>query len=151
MSKQTRKNTRENPKIRELSFLIGKWHTEGEIIDSTSASSGKIRGMDTYEWISGGHFILHRVDVFMDTQRTEVIEIIGFDDKRKAYFMTSFDNQGTSTTMYATLEKSGILKISDKEMRSTLSVAKNGNSMTAKWEQLQKNKWLPWLDMKLTK
>jgi hypothetical protein len=136
--------------MKQLSFLIGKWHTEGEIIKKDALDkSKKIRGMDTYEWVSGGYFILHRVDVFMGNDRTEVIELIGYDEQRKVYVLTSFDNSGSMLTMEATLEKSGVLKLGDSKMRATLSVTKDG-AMTAKWELFEK-KWHPWMRIRLVK
>lgn len=139
-------------KLKHLSFLVGKWHTEGEILKTPSSPFSPIKGMDTYEWINDGFFLLHRVDVFMGDTRTEVIEIIGYDSNKKSYFMQSFDNKGELATMYATLEKSGVFKIVDNKMRSTLSVNKNGNHMMAKWERSEDGKkWIPWMDVKLTK
>ena len=40
--------------LKKLHFLIGKWHTTGKILQGAPGSSNEIRGMDTYEWISGG-------------------------------------------------------------------------------------------------
>ncbi|HMJ47423.1 MAG TPA: DUF1579 family protein [Ferruginibacter sp.] len=137
--------------LKKLSFLIGKWHTEGLILQDVPDSSNEIRGMDTYEWIAGGFFILHRVDIFMGKERTEVIEIIGYDESRKSYFMKSFDNRGETITMYAVLEKPGVLKLGDKKMRSILT-SKSGNSMIAKWELSENGKtWNPWMNIKLNK
>ena len=33
--------------IKKLDFLIGRWHTKGEILQGGSDSSKEIRGMDT--------------------------------------------------------------------------------------------------------
>ncbi|MEO6668051.1 MAG: DUF1579 family protein [Ferruginibacter sp.] len=144
--------TKPGSQIRKLSFLIGNWHTTGEILQGAPNSSKEIRGMDTYEWISGGFFILHRVDVLMANERTEIIEIIGYDKSKKSFFMKSFDNQGEATTMYAVVEKSGVLKLGDEKMRSTLTVNKRGNSMNAKWELSDNGKaWKPWMDIRFIK
>ena len=138
--------------LKKLNFLIGKWHTRGEILQDTAGSSKQIRGIDTYEWVSGGHFIFHRVDVFMGNKRTEAIEVIGYDEMRKTYFMTSFDDQGSSTTMYAVLQKRGVLQFGDKKMRSVLTTNKDGSSMNAKWELFENGKtWKPWMTIQLDK
>jgi len=139
-------------RLKKLSFLIGKWHTEGEILQRVANSSKEIRGMDTYEWISAGFFILHRVDVFMGNERTEAIEIIGYDENRKSYFMKSFDSHGESIIMYADLVQAGVLKFGDDKMRANLTFNKNGNSMLAKWELSENGKtWKPWMVLKLKK
>ena len=138
--------------LKKLNFLIGKWHTKGEILQGAPTSSTDIRGTDTYEWVAGGFFILHRVDVFMGNEKTEAIEIIGYDAGRKSYFMKSFDSQGDSITMYAVLEKPGVFKFGDNKMRSVLTVKKGGSSMTAKWELSENGKaWKPWMNIQLDK
>ncbi|MES2777764.1 MAG: DUF1579 family protein [Bacteroidota bacterium] len=152
MAKNKTSSTKPGSQVRKLNFLIGNWHTKGEILQGAPKSSKEIRGMDTYEWIAGGFFILHRVDVFMANERTEVIEIIGYDKSRKSYFMKSFDNRGEATTMYAVLEKPGVLKLGDQKMRSKLTVDKSGNAMTAKWELSENGaSWTPWMDMQFRK
>jgi len=140
MAKKNSSPKNPSVQLKKLNFLIGKWHTQGEILQRVSVSSKDIRGMDTYEWVSGGFFILHRVDVFMGNERTEAIEIIGYEERRKSYFMKSFDSQGASITMYAALEKSGVLKFGDNKMRSVLTANKDGSSMTAKWELSENGK-----------
>ena len=148
MAKKNSSPKKPSVQLKKLNFLIGKWHTQGEILQGASASSKDIRGMDTYEWVSGGFFILHRVDVFMGNERTEAIEIIGYDESRKSYFMKSFDNQGASITMYAVLEKPGVLKFGDDKMKSVLTANKDGNSMSAKWELSENGKtWKPWMNI----
>lgn len=152
MAKNKTSLTKSSSQIKKLNFLIGNWHTKGEILQGAPNSSKEIRGMDTYEWISGGFFMLHRVDVFMANERTEVIEIIGYDETKKSFFMKSFDNHGEATTMFAVLEKSRVLKLWDKKMKSTLTVSKSGNSMIAKWELSENGKtWKPWMDIKFSK
>ena len=137
--------------IKKLNFLIGKWHTYGEILQGAT-SSKTIRGMDSYEWISGGVFILHRVDVFMGNKRTEAIEIIGYDESRKSYFMKSFDSNGEAPIMYAKLKKSGAFEFGDTKMRSILKPSKTGRAMSAKWELAENGKlWKPWMEIRLEK
>ena len=149
--KKTARGKQPGP-LKKLSFLIGKWHTEGLVLPDGKVAAKKIRGMDTYEWIAGGHFILHRADVFMGSTRIEVLEIIGYDESRGCYFMTSYDNQGESLTLYATLEKPGVLKLGDKKMRALLTADKKGNPMRAKWEISGNGEtWKHWMDVKLHK
>lgn len=138
--------------MKKLEFLIGSWHTQGEVLQDGSNASLQISGMDTYEWISGGCFILHRVDVFMGKARTEAVEIIGYDKNRQTFFMKSFDNQGEETLMYALVEKAGVLKFGDNKMKSVLSISKDGNTMHAKWEQSKNGKdWEPWMQLEFKK
>lgn len=54
--------------------------------------------MDTYEWLPGGFFLIHRVDGRMGEAEVTAIEIIGFDASIQAYLTRSFDNQGNAGT-----------------------------------------------------
>lgn len=151
MAKQKSSSNKAFHQIRKLSFLIGKWHTQGEILNAVPQSR-TIRGMDSYEWVSGGAFILHRVDVFMGTKRMEAIELIGYDESHKTYFMKSFDSDGEAPLMFAKLKKSGVFEFGDKKMRSTLTPSKSGSSMSAKWEVAEGGKhWKPWMEIRLEK
>lgn len=152
MAKKNLSQIKPSAQLKKLNFLIGKWHTQGEILWGGSFNSKIIRGMDTYEWVAGGFFILHRVDVFMGNERTEAIEIIGYDEIRKSYFMKSFDNQGLSITMYAVLEKPGVLKFGDNKMKTVLIANKAESSMSAKWDISENGKtWKSWMNIQLNK
>ncbi|HEY3406254.1 MAG TPA: DUF1579 family protein [Ohtaekwangia sp.] len=132
--------------LKKLAFLIGKWDTRGTI---TKDASILIKGTDTYEWISGNCFILHRVDVLMGDEGTEVTEIIGYDQGRGQYFLTSYDNTGAVVTMQATLDDSGVLKLGNDQMRATLHRGDDGN-LNAKWE-LFEDTWQPWMEIVLVR
>jgi hypothetical protein len=138
----------------ELDFFVGHWKTEGEIKSDSSVSSKKIKGSDTYEWVAGGFFLLHRVDVMIGDDRTEVIEMIGRAGKKKddGFAMRSFDNQGNFTTMKGYLETPNVFKIEGQGMRSKLVVNENQTLMTILWEQSSDGvNWNPWMELKLTK
>ena len=135
--------------LKQLSFLIGKWHTSGRLLAENADSSSVIRGMDTYEWIAGGEFILHTVDVFMGKERAQVSEIIGPGKRGKKFFMTSYDNSGAVITMNASLTAKGVLRLGDDKMRATLSRNRDG-SMTARWELFNRT-WKPWMEIELRK
>lgn len=141
------------PELKQLNFLVGKWNTNGEARDGASGQVNKITGTDSYEWVAGGCFLLHRVEVVMGDEKVEAIEIIGeFDAASNTYHMRSFDNQGNFITMRASIESAGVLKISGELMRSTLVLSKEGNHMTANWERFINNAtWTPWIEMQFTK
>ncbi|MGH7725605.1 MAG: DUF1579 family protein [Candidatus Eiseniibacteriota bacterium] len=48
-----------------LNPFVGVWNTEGEMRNTPSGSSTKFKATDTYEWLPGGHFLLHRFDANM--------------------------------------------------------------------------------------
>lgn len=138
----------------DLNFFAGSWKTEGEIRGEGDASPKEIAGHDIYEWVAGGFFLLHRVDVMMGDERTEVIEIIGSAGKKKddGFAMRSFDNQGNVVTMKGYVETPGVFKIEGVGMRSTLELSGNQNVMTVAWEQSSEDgQWNPWMKLKLTR
>jgi hypothetical protein len=143
----------EDPRLSALNFLCGNWQTEGEILGDSGEVVDKITGIDSYEWVSGGCFLLHRVDVLMGDTKTEVIEVIGsYDSTDDSYAMRSFGNDGNFITMKGRFEKDGVFKIEGEGIRSTLVYNQSEQSMTISWERLQDGSlWKPWLNMKLSK
>jgi hypothetical protein len=136
-----------------LSFLIGEWKTDGEILSEGPGDSQRVSGKDTYEWVSGGYFLLHRVDVTMGNDHVEVIELIGpaGTEKDNEFSMHSFDNQGKTTVMKGFLEKKDLFKIEGEGLRSTLKVDADGKVMMITWEQFSQGAWKLWITMTLTK
>jgi hypothetical protein len=141
------------PEMKPLSFLVGEWKTEGEIHDETSAVKQRVSGQDSYEWVSGGFFLLHRVDVNMGKDRVEVIELIGSSgpEKDDRFTMHSFDNQGKVAVMKGHLEQPNLFKIEGQGLRSTLKVAEEGKVMLITWEQFSQGTWNLWITMTLTR
>ena len=138
--------------LKRLNFLVGKWQTSGTVRATSSSPSLEITGTDVYEWTLGGSFLLHRVAVLMGEERTEVIELIGYDASSKTYPMRSFDQQGNFTTMQANIDQDGVLKITGDKMRSALSASKDGRYMKAHWERSEDGStWMPWMDMEFTR
>lgn len=138
--------------LKSLEFIIGHWKTEGATIATATSPATLISGTDTYEWILGGAFILHRVDVYMGEEKTEVIELIGFETADTTFSLRSFDKRGNFTLMQGRLMSEKEFKIEDKKMRSTLTINDSGDEMTAFWEQSEDGlTWFPWMDLKLTR
>lgn len=138
--------------LQQLNFLIGNWNTEGQVLATPGNPSVTIKGTDTYEWVTEGFFVLHRVDVLIGNEKVEVVEIIGsYDPQNKIYAMHSFDNKGEHTAMFASIE-SGVMTITGNMMRATLSASGDGRQMTAKWERSEDGlAWKPWIDMRFSK
>jgi hypothetical protein len=135
-----------------LSFLIGKWKTNGETEADNKTPAVKFEGTDSYEWTLDGQFILHTVDVTMGGDRVQAMEFIGeFDEQTKKYTMRSFDSHGAYLEMKAHLDGTGDLHIEGNNMRSILSVT-DENNLTARWERSEDNKkWMSWMKLTLSK
>ena len=86
---------------KRLDIFVGKWNTEGQVLTDSDAPAAKILATDTYEWLPGKFFLLHRVDANIGEEKTEVLEIIGYDASSQMYHAQSFDSQGNSDTFQA--------------------------------------------------
>lgn len=139
-----------SPELKRLDVLVGKWKTEGQTKDSSPI---KVIGTDTYEWLPGGFFLIHHVDVRMGDESVNVSEIIGgYDVTNQTYPMRSFDSQGNFITMHASVNNAGVWTFRGESERATLVVSDDGNSMTAHWEQTSDGaNWQPWMDMKFSR
>ncbi len=136
---------------KRLAALLGTWKTEGTTVASPDQPSVSIRGTDVYEWLPGEFFLVHHVDIQMGDAHHRAIEMIGYDEARKSYFLHAYDNQGNATVMTGTLSKDGVWTIADDATRATLTVADDGRSMTAFWERKEGSTWLPWMNIDFTK
>ncbi len=141
-----------DPSLLPLSFLIGNWQTEGEVLGTSNSHELKIKGTDSYEWSLDGKFIMHKASVMMGDVPTEVIEFIGsHETKKDTYELRSFDNSGVFTTMLGSMN-SGDFLITGGNMRSKLTPHREGGSMNAHWERSDDGKnWVPWMNLAFKK
>lgn len=50
-----------SPELGRLEPFVGAWATEGEMVADRPATRARFKATDTYEWLPGGHFLLHRI------------------------------------------------------------------------------------------
>ena len=152
-----------------LEALIGHWRTEGKVLGEGGAQVATIRGTDTYEWLDGRHFVIHRVDVEVGAVRVVAIEMIGQPEPGSGVFQArAYDNQGAITDMTATVDADGVWTFrggpdvadaaapadgsSATEVRATLTVAPDGSRMHAHWERSIANLgWQSWMKVDFTR
>ncbi|WP_141585216.1 DUF1579 family protein [Actinomadura sp. WMMA1423] len=132
-----------------LNALVGRWRSQGCTAATAIEPAIRIAGSDTYEWLAGEHFLIHRVDVRMNEEHVEVIEMIGpYDPASRTYPMRSFDNQGNFATMWASVDDRGVWTFAGETERATLVIAEDGESMAAEWERTDDgSNWRHWMDM----
>lgn len=145
--------------------IAGRWATDGHVI---GAPPVPVTGFDTYEVLAGGYFLVHNVDVQVGDQSVQAIEIIGEPDPASDGFLArSFDNTGSWEVMRVTIDDEGVFRFAggpdvapaahpaDGEkagVRSTLTLAADGASMTALWERSPEGRtWEPWMRISFTK
>jgi len=145
------KSTEKAPELKRLEIFTGKWKTEGQTHATEAAPGVGISGTDSYEWLPGGFFLFHLVDVRVGDEPVRAIEIIGYDNEKGSYPMQSYDNHGGSPMMQLTANDNGTWVIEGDGKRSTIHFTDNGNTMNGKWEQGEDGNWTPFMDVKLTK
>jgi hypothetical protein len=82
-----------SPENEPLSALVGTWKTVGEVVGGDNPAA--IEATDTYKWQPGGFCIVHYVDSRIGHEEIKGVELIGWDESRRAFFVPFFDSQGS--------------------------------------------------------
>ncbi len=123
-----------------------------------------VAGTDTYVVLPGGYFLVHHVDVTVGEHPVRAIEIIGEPDAVSGGFLArSFDSDGNAEVMRVTIDDNGVFHFTGgaevasaaqptdaltARVRSTLTIAEDGRSMTALWERSEDgSNWQRWMDI----
>jgi hypothetical protein len=143
-----------------LSMIAGQWRTSGFVIGDPQVP---VVGTDVYEFLPGGHFLVHHVDVTVGAHSVRAIEIIGEPDGEDGYLARSYDSDGNAEVMRLRIDDDGVFHFAGggevapaaqspdaptARVRSTLTVARDRSSMTARWERSDDGtSWQPWMDI----
>ena len=84
------------PEQKRLEVFLGKWINQGEAKASAYGPAGRITAAETFEWLPGGFFMIHRSEGRQGTNEVNWIEILGYDIRKKIYTTHTFDNFGNS-------------------------------------------------------
>jgi hypothetical protein len=93
---------RPGAEYKRLDQFVGSWTTVGTTQSAHQAGTGKLASTETYEWMPGGYFLVHRWDGQVSSVPLNGFEVLGFDGRIKAYTSRFFDSMGTSGTLRAT-------------------------------------------------
>ena len=142
--------TTPDQQMRPWSPIIGRWRSSGTVFDEAGTAVQAINGTDEYEWMVGGHWVIHRVDVMMGSDRVQALELIGdHDGGDDSYTMRAFDSSGEFSAMTARRQADGSWIFTGDAMRVTLWVADDGSSMTNIWQRRHERSgdWIRWMEM----
>ena len=154
-----------SPQTQRLGSLVGRWRSQGHIVGDQPVP---ITGTDSYEWLPGGVFLVHHVDVVIGDQKVQAIELIGeYDPATDSFTARAYDNLGNITIMRARVDERGVWTFTGGgdvapvaqpgddaggAVRSTLTVDADGSAMAARWERSDDGvSWRPWMDMRFTR
>lgn len=138
------------PEHARLAPFAGVWRTSGQMLSDDGAPAAPFSGMDSYEWLPGGFFLLHRVDVDMGGTRVQALEVIGWNARRGTYVAHSYDSQGNTGEMDMILRDGTWTFLGDAE-RFTGAFSDDGATMSGRWERREDGRWVPWMDVHLAK
>jgi hypothetical protein len=137
---------------RRLGVFVGKWRAEGESYaegqraDDPRASAVPWMSEESYEWLPGKFFVLHRWEAMVGTRAFKGTELIGYDEVLGGYFAHIFDNAGNHPE-YRVAVDGDVWTFTEPETRATVTVNTGGDSMTFKWEwRNDGSNWLPLCD-----
>jgi hypothetical protein len=145
--------------LHKLNVFVGKWNIEGKQYDGAFGPAAKINTVETYEWLTGGLFLIHRLNGNVGEQQIACIEIIGYDEKNNSYPTHSFYNDGR-TNEWQSHEENGIWTLTGNseaagkpiKVRSTTLFSNGNNSIAIKWEKSNDGlKWEIFWDINATK
>jgi len=157
---------RPGAEVQRLGALVGRWRTEGHVVGQPVVP---ITGTDIYEWLAGGFFLVHHVDVLVGDQQVQAIEIIGdHDPGTDSFTARAFDNQGAVTVMRVSVDDQGVWRFAGGAdvaaaaqpgsadprgaVRSTLTASEDATAMTARWERSDDGStWQPWMNVSFTR
>lgn len=140
-----------HPMLAPLAAFVGSWNTRGEVkLLGPSGRSAPFQASDSYEWLHGGHFLLHRYVAQMPDGTVEGIEIIGYDTSRKIYTMQSYDNQGKTNTLQASVDGEQ-WTFTGGNLRFRGSFGADGQVFGGTWEMRERINapWRPWMTIEL--
>src|SRR5258706_14944131 len=145
--------------LEALERLAGKWHTEGQQNEGPVGPAAPFVAVETFEWLDGGHFLIHRLDGKFGRQPAACLEVLGRDAAGELFAQT-FYNDG-NTNSWRVTEEGAALVLSGTwskgegatfHVRYTASAVDEGNTLEGKWEQSRDaQNWHTFMETRSTK
>ena len=148
---------RPGPEHQKLAVFLGKWRFEGQSQASPYGPAGKLTSTDTYDWVTGGFFLVHHWDGTQGGAPNKGVEIVGYDVATKAYVSRFFDNMGNSGVIRFTVNGdtwTGTAEsdVAGRPLKERGSITLTGDTMTARWEySTDGSKWATSFESKGTR
>ena len=93
---------RRGPEEDRLEVFVGSWTLEGTAFDSPFGPAAPITAKETWEWLPGGVFLVHRLHGRLGDQEMACIEVTHWDEPSRSYKLHTFYNDGTRNEWRAT-------------------------------------------------
>jgi hypothetical protein len=139
-------------KIENSNFkrLIGVWKTTG--IVTSDKENLELSGIDSYELILDGNYILHKEAVKMGKESSETFEIIALlNDSLENAKMQYFNSKGEDGIMTSSIINNEF-NIEGKDLKFSGKINDDNSLITGKWLTQTENKnWTEFIALKLEK
>ena len=129
------------PVLARLETFVGKWTTEGQAYDSPFGPAGRNTAIETYEWLAGGMFLIHRLEGRLGDQPMACIEMTCADAAHQRYAVQSFYSDGKTNEWRGqmrdatwTLTGNWVSQRKTTTVRCTAVFGDAGTTIQAKWE-----------------
>ena len=159
MSQKAVATMTQSPATKRLEVFVGEWREEGQAFDSPFGPAAKVNTVQTWNWLPGRQFLIHRLQGRLGENNMACIEIIGTDASSESYSVHSFYNDGNKNVWQLSEGDGAWSLIGDwksegkaMKVRCTIGFNDPGNNMTAKWEYSSDgSNWQVFWDTKLTR
>jgi len=134
---------RRSPALERLNVFIGRWITEGETVAGAESPAVRIAASDVYQWLPGGHFIMHPAYGRIGRAHVGGLEVIGYDSETGQYRTYFFDSEGTTSTQTLTCQ-GDTWTWQDAHARCTGVFTDDGKTLIARHERSDDGtQWTP--------
>jgi hypothetical protein len=124
-----------------LEAFVGKWTTEGQAHDSPFGPASRITAVESYEWLPGGLFLIHRLEGHLGNQPMACLEMTCTDAAHQRYAVQSFYNDGKTNEWRAQMHDDTWISTGNwtsegktTTVRCTSVFSDNGTTLIGKWE-----------------
>ncbi len=147
------------PGLEGLKPLVGKWHTEGKQLEGPLGPAAPFVAVETFEWLEGGRFLVHRLDGKFGTRPAACIEVFGLNQANELFGHT-FYNDGNTNTWQLQVDSHAVIlngtwskgQGPSFRLRQSVRVIEEGNTLESKWEQSRDGRdWTTFMETRSTK
>jgi hypothetical protein len=144
---------------RRLDAFVGTWNTEGRQNEGPFGPAAEISALESYEWLTGSCFLVHRFEGRVGDSVAACIEILGDDAQHEGLSAQTFYNDGLRRQWRLrerdgtwTLTEDSPIESSPMKVRLTTVFSDGGKTMNGTWEHSRDGSdWQVFWDVKATK
>lgn len=129
--------------------FIGIWKTTGQV--SIDNNTLKLTGIDNYEFVLDGNYMLHKANVKMGSERSETLEIFELGPSDEKAKMKYFNSKGEKGVMTSSLTNNDF-KIDGKGIKFIGTINSDNTQIIGKWYlRTEKKDWREFIKLRLEK